>query len=145
MKKKLNILLGILLAITVALLIYAIAAPHSDDFSAYDASISFNLIWCYVLLGLAVLSAIVSAVFSTVQNPASIKGASLSFVLIVVVVGVAYFISAGHTVEIPDIANGGFFARTPTVIAETGIIVTYVALVAAILVTIGTEIYNALK
>ncbi len=145
MKKKLNILLGVLLAITVALLVYAIVMPHSDDFSAYDASISLNLVWGYVLFGLAILSAIGCAVFGTIKNPASIKGALLSLGLIVVVVGVAYFISAGHTVEIPDVANGGFFARTPTVIAETGIIVTYVALIAAILVTIGTEIYNAFK
>lgn len=145
MKKKLNILLGVLLAVTVALLIYAVASKHSDDFSAYDASISANLIWGYVLLGLAVLSAIGCAIFGTIKNPASIKGALLSFGLIVVIVGVAYFISAGHTVAIPDVANNGVFARTPTVIAETGIIVTYVAMVAAVIVTICTEIYNALK
>ena len=39
MKKILNILLGILMAITVVLLVYAIATGGSD------AAISLNLVW----------------------------------------------------------------------------------------------------
>ena len=41
MKKILNILLGILMAITVVLMVYAIATGGSD------ASISVNLMWGY--------------------------------------------------------------------------------------------------
>ena len=51
MKKILNIILGILLAIMAVLGIYAIATGGSD------ASISANLIWCYILLVLAIVSA----------------------------------------------------------------------------------------
>ena len=43
MKKILNILLGILMAITVVLMVYAIATGGSD------ASISVNLMWGYFL------------------------------------------------------------------------------------------------
>ena len=43
MKKILNILLGILMAITVVLLVYAIATGGSD------AAISLNLVWGYFL------------------------------------------------------------------------------------------------
>ena len=48
MKKILNILLGILMAITVVLMVYAIATGGSD------ASISVNLMWGYFLLVFAV-------------------------------------------------------------------------------------------
>ena len=57
MKKILNIILGVLLAVMAVLGIYAIATGGSE------ASISLNLIWCYVLLALAIASAIFCAIF----------------------------------------------------------------------------------
>ena len=89
MKKILNILLGVLMAITVVLLVYAIATGGSD------ASISVNLMWGYFLLVFAIAAAIFCAVFGMIQNPAGIKGTILSLGLIIVIVGVSYFISAG--------------------------------------------------
>ena len=80
MKKILNIILGVLLAVMAVLGIYAIATGGSE------ASISLNLIWCYVLLALAIASAIFCAIFGMIQNPAGVKGTLLSFALIVVVV-----------------------------------------------------------
>ena len=49
MKKILNILLGILMAITVVLMVYAIATGGSD------ASISVNLMWGYFLFVLSLI------------------------------------------------------------------------------------------
>ena len=72
MKKILNILLGILMAITVVLMVYAIATGGSD------ASISVNLMWGYFLFVFAVAAAIFCAVFGMIQNPAGIKGTILS-------------------------------------------------------------------
>ena len=92
MKKILNILLGILMAITVVLMVYAIATGGSD------ASISVNLMWGYFLFVFAVAAAIFCAVFGMIQNPAGIKGTILSLALIIVIVGVSYFYSAGHTI-----------------------------------------------
>ena len=89
MKKILNILLGILMAITVVLMVYAIATGGSD------ASISVNLMWGYFLFVFAVAAAIFCAVFGMIQNPAGIKGTILSLALIIVIVGVSYFYSAG--------------------------------------------------
>lgn len=137
--------MGILLAITAALMIYAVVAPHPDDPSAYDASVSLNLYWGYFLLVFAIASAIFCAVFGTIKNPASLKLVALSAGLIIVIVGVAYFLAAGHTVNIPDLANNGYFGHTETVITETSVIVTYVAMVAAFLVAVATEVYNAFK
>ena len=99
MKKILNIILGVLLAVMAVLGIYAIATGGSE------ASISLNLIWCYVLLALAIASAIFCAIFGMIQNPAGVKGTLLSFALIVVVVLVSYFIAASHDIVIPDFAR----------------------------------------
>ena len=85
MKKILNILLAVLMAVTVALLVYALAAPHSDDVTAYDASISLNIIWGYSLFLAAVASAIFCAVWGMIKNPKGVKGSLLSLLLIVVV------------------------------------------------------------
>ena len=138
-KKILNIILGILLAIMAVLGIYAIATGGSD------ASISANLIWCYILLVLAIVSAIFCAVFGMVQSPSGIKGTLLSSALIVVVVAIAYFVAASHHIEIPDFASGGVFARTPTVIADCGILVTYVAMIAAVVVALYSEVVKLFK
>ena len=135
MKKILNILLGILMAITVVLMVYAIATGGSD------ASISVNLMWGYFLFVFAVAAAIFCAVFGMIQNPAGIKGTILSLALIIIIVGV----SAGHTVNIVDLQNNGFFGHGETVITETSILVTYVACVAAFVTAVATEIWGAFK
>ena len=68
MKKILNILLGVLMAITAVLLVYALATGGSD------ASISINLMWGYFLVVFAIAAAIFCAVFRIIQNPPGIKG-----------------------------------------------------------------------
>lgn len=139
MKKILNIMLGILLVITVVLMVYAIATAGSP------AAISINIIWCYALLVFAIGSALFCAVFGMIQNPAGLKGTMLSLGLIIVIVGAAYFLSAGHDIKIPDLANGGVFGASETVLTETSILVTYVAMVAAFITAVATEIWGALK
>jgi hypothetical protein len=46
---------------------------------------------------------------------------------------------------IPDFASGGVFPRTPTVIADCGIIVTYVAMIAAVVVALYSEVAKLFK
>lgn len=139
MKKILNIMLGILMVITAVLLVYAIATGGSD------AAISANLMWSYFLLVFGIAAAIFCAIFGMIQNPAGIKGTILSLALIIVVVGVSYFIAAGHTVNIVDLQNNDFFPRSETVITETSVLVAYVAVVAAFLTAVVTEIWGAFK
>ena len=145
MKKALNIFLGVLLAITAVLLVYALASVHPINPNEYDPSVSLNIIWGYILAGLAVLAAIVCAVYGMIKNPSGIKGTVISLVLIIVVIGVSYLISAGHEVLIPDLETGGFFGHGETVISETGILVTYVAGICAVLAAVYSEVANALK
>ena len=139
MKKILNVLLGILMAITVVLLVYARATGGSE------ASIGLNLMWGYALFVFAIATAIFCAVFGMIKNPAGIKGTILSLALIIVVVGVSYFYAAGHTVNILDLQTNGFFGHGETVVTETSILVTYVAFVAAFVTAVVTEIWGAFK
>ena len=145
MKKWFKILLGVLLAITVALMAYAVASPHPEDPSQYDAAISMCLYWGYFLLVFGALAAIFCAVFGMIKNPASIKYAAGAGLLIIIIIGVAYFLSAGHTVHIPNLADGGYFDHKDTVITETCVYVTYVAMAAAFLTAIVTEVWRAFK
>lgn len=139
MKKVLNILLGVLMLVTVVLLAYAIISGGSE------AAVSLNLIWGYALLLTGVGAAVIGAIYNMVQSPAGAKSSLLSFVLILIVIGVAYFISAGHTVKIVDLQNNGFFAQGETVITETCVLVSYVAFAAAVLSALVTEIWAAFK
>ncbi len=139
MKKVLNILLGALMVITVVLTAYAIATGGAD------AAISLNLMWGYALLIGAIVAAVGGAIYSTLKSPAGAKMSIFSVVLILVVVGVAYFISAGHSVQIVDLQNNGYFAHGETVITETSILVTYVAFAAAVVTALVTEIWAAFK
>ena len=137
MKKILNILLGVLMAITAVLLIYAVATGGSEA--------GANLIWGYFLFVFAIAAALFCAIFGMIQNPAGIKGTIISVALILVIVGASYAYSASHTVNIIDLQNNGFFGHGETVITETSILVTYVAFVAAFLTAIVTEIRGAFK
>ncbi|MDE6446455.1 MAG: hypothetical protein K2L06_06315 [Alistipes sp.] len=139
MKKILNILLGVLMAVTAILMIYAVATGGSE------AAVSLNLIWGYFLFAAAIAAAIFCAIFGMIKNPAGIKGTIVSVALILIIVGVSYFYSASHTVNIIDLQNNGVFSHGETVITETSILVTYVAFVAAFLTAIVTEIRGAFK
>ena len=139
MKKVLNILLGVLMVVTVALLAYAIISGGSE------AAVSLNLIWGYALLLAGVAAAIGGAIYNMVQSPAGAKSSLLSCVLILVVIAVAYFISAGHTVNIVDLQNNVFFSHTETVLTETCVLVSYVAFAVAVLTALVTEIWAAFK
>lgn len=139
MKKIMNILLGILMVVTVALLVYAVTTGGSD------AAVSMNMVWGYILFGLAVLLAVVCALYGMLKNPAGIKGTIAALVLIVVVIGASYFYASGHTINIVDLQNNGYFAHSETVITETCVLVTYVAFAAAFVTALVTEIWRAFK
>ena len=92
-----------------------------------------------ILLGVILLITVILTVY------AMVAGGSNEAINLNVIVAAAYLIARGHTIEIPDVANGGFFPHPETVITEASILVTYVALGAAVLTAIFTEIYKAFK
>ena len=139
MKKILNILLGVLMAITVVMMAYAIFTGGSE------AAISANLVWAYVLMVLAICSVIFCAVYGMMKNPAGIKGTLLSLGLVVVVVLASYFVAAGRDILIPNFSDGGYFPHTATVIADCSILVAYIAMGAAIVVALYSEVAKLFK
>ncbi len=139
MKNILNILLGIMLFATVGLAVYAGATGGTD------AAIGLNLSWAYVLLGIALVAALICAFVGMFTSAEGLKGTILSLVLVVAVIGASYYIAAGHTIQIIDLSNGNFFPAWDTVITEASIYVTYVIFGASVLVALVTEIWGALK
>lgn len=141
MKAFKNILLATLMVITVLLLAYAIITGGSD------AAISWNLIWSYILMGGAVLVAVLGALWGIIQSPSGGKSSLASLILILIVIGAAYFIATGHEVpvQIKDIQNNGVFGLKETIITEISLIVTYVAFAASFVVALATEIWAAFK
>ncbi|MBQ5843466.1 MAG: hypothetical protein IIW52_01225 [Alistipes sp.] len=140
MKKFLNILLGLLFAITAAMVGWAVVSSGSE------VAISWNLVWGYVLLVGALVSVLWAALKGTITNPAGLKKTMLAVVLVVVVVGAALFIALGHDgIVIPNSAGGVFDDPFELVISEVGILVTYVVAAASIVVTLYTEVRNLVK
>ena len=140
MKKKLNIVMASLFAITLLLVGWAMVSGGSE------VAISWNLIWGYVLLVAAVVSVIWAAIQGTITHPAGLKNTLIAVGIVVVVVGVALGIALSHDgLVIPNSAGGVFDDPFELVISETGILVTYVVAAATLLVTLYGEVRNALK
>lgn len=140
MKKMLNILMAGLFVITLALVGWAVISGGSE------VAISWNLMWGYALLVVAIVSVICAAIKGTITNPAGLKNTLIAVVLVVVVVGAALGIALSHDgLTIPNSAGGVFDDPFELVISETGILVTYVVAAATLLVTVIAEVRNALK
>ena len=136
----LNILLGLLFAITAVMVGWAVVSGGAE------VAISWNLVWGYALLVGAIVSVLLSAIKGTITNPAGLKKTMLAIVLVVVVVGAALFIALGHDgIVIPNSAGGVFDDPFELVISEVGILVTYVVAAASIVVTLYTEVRNLFK
>ena len=140
MKKFLNILLGLLFAVTAALVGWAVVSGGNE------VAISWNLVWGYALLVAAVVSVLLAALKGTITNPAGLKKTLLAVVIVVVVVGAALFVALGHDgLVIPNSAGGVFDNPFELVISEVGLVVTYVVAAASIIVTLLTEVRNLIK
>ena len=136
----LNIVMGVLFAITLALVGWAVISGGSE------VSISWNLLWGYTLLVVAIVSVIWAAIKGTITNPAGLKNTLIAVAIVVVVVGAALGISLSHDgLVIPNSAGGVFDNPFELVISETGILVTYVVAAATLLVTLFGEVRNVLK
>ena len=136
----LNILLGLLFAVTAALVGWAVVSGGNE------VAVSWNLVWGYALLVAAVVSVLLAALKGTITNPAGLKKTLLAVVVVVVVVGVALFVALGHDgLVIPNSAGGVFDDPFELVISEVGLVVTYVVAAASIVVTLLTEVRNLIK
>ena len=129
-----------LFVVTLALVGWAVISGGSE------VAISWNLMWGYALLVAAAVSVICAAIKGTITHPAGLKNTLIATALVIVVVGAALGVALSHDgLVIPNSAGGVFDNPFDLAISETGIIVTYIVAVAAILVTVIGEVRNVLK
>ncbi len=146
MKNFLKILLGVMLAITAAVLGYALfmAGTQSTE-EAVNAAVELNLYWAYVLCAVVAFSTLFSAVYGMLKSSGGLLKTLLSAGLVIAVCVVSYVIASGHTVEIVNIENGGFFDAGDTIITETSVLIAYVAMAGAFVAAIASEVMGAFK
>ncbi len=134
--KMLKALLVIMLLVTIALVAGAAASGGSAEM------ISYNIMWGYFLAAFAVASALICAVAGMISAPAGLKAAGLSVALVAVIVGASWSIASGHSIQIVNLGDGGFFDAEETVITEACIFVTYIAFAGAIVVSLFSELMS---
>ena len=145
MEKVLKYVLVALVGVSVALVAWAVATTPSAPTTANATAVGANLYWGYALLIGAILAAVLGAGMDMLKKPEGLKGTIISFVAIIAIVVVSYVLAQGHTYEIVDLQNKGFFPRFDTVITDASIMVTYVAMAAAVLAAIYSAVSAALK
>ena len=148
MKKLLGILLIALLAITVILCAWAVAATPSTSSAPAAAecgAVALNLVWGYILLVGAAAAAVCCAVWGMVQNPKGLKSTLLAAGIAIVVVVASYLIAKGAPAKIPNLGDGGYFADSEALLSSASIWVVYFCMAGAILTAIWSEITGAFK
>ena len=145
MEKIFKTLLIVLLAISAVLVLWGVfATPDKPATAAEAPAIGYNLVWGYILLGAAVIVALFSAAMGLVTKP-GLKGALISLVAIVAIVVIASVVASGHDYQIVDLQNSAYFGRSETVLTDTSILITYVAMAGAVIAAIYSAVADSLK
>ena len=145
MEKILKYSLVALLALSVAMIFWAVFTTPENPTIENATAVGAYLYWGYFLMGAAVVAALAGAGMDLLKKPEGIKGALISVVAIVAIIVVAYFLASGHDFQIVDLGNQGYFERGETVITDTCLIVFYVAMAGAVISAIYSAVTDALK
>ncbi len=145
MEKILKTLLIALLAISAVLVLWGALKTPDTTVVAEAPAIGYNLVWGYILLGLAIVAALFNAAMGLITKPSGLKGAVISIVAIVAIVVVASIVASGHDYQIVDLQNSSYFERSETVLTDTSILITYVAMAGAIIAAIYSAVSDSLK
>ena len=145
MGKLIKYLSPILIAISVALVAWAIFTTPEEPTISNATAVGSLLVWGYIVVAVAIVLAIFAAIWDLIQKPTGIKGTLVAAVAVVAIIVGAYVIASGHSFEIYDIGNQVNFERGETVLADASILVAYVAGGGAIIAAIYSAISDALK
>ena len=145
MGKLIKYLSPILIAIAVALVFWCVFTTPEVPTIENATAVGSLLMWGYAIAAVAIVIAAFAAVWDLIQKPEGIKGTLFAGVAIIAIIAGAYFIANGHDYQIVDLNTMGYFERGETVIADTSIMVAYVAGAGAILSAIYSAISDALK
>ena len=141
MKKVINILFGIMMAITVVLVVMMFVGGRD---AAGNPDVNGIIVWTYVLFALGLVAALVSAVYNTFTNPSGLKGTLVSLVAIAVVLGVAYALTDSTTPM--NMADGTVMDDKLVLgVSDFSIYVTYFAMAAALVAAFFAEVKSAIK
>lgn len=104
--------------------------------------LDFGLYSLYVLLAVAIISAIVFPIINGIKSPKSLKGTLIGLGALLVIFGISYAVSSGD-VSAKNLSLG--VDETEMKLIGAGLLMFYITLVLAILGLIYSEISKALK
>ncbi|MFR9638055.1 MAG: hypothetical protein SNF68_07890 [Rikenellaceae bacterium] len=134
----LKIMLILMMVITIGLVAAAVSTGAPEV-------MGYNLIWAYFLVTFGLASAVFCAVFGMVKASEGLLKAAISVGVAAAVVIVSYVIASGHSIQIVNLGDGGYFGEWETMISEASIYVTYVVFGAATLAAIGGLVFNFIE
>lgn len=136
MNKIIKYVMWALIAVGVAVTVYAFAA----DFS--EASINVLLYWAYAMVGAAIASILVAIGANAKVNPKALVSYGVVLVGAAVIIGVAYVLAPGT----PAINYNGAPVTDATLkLTDTVLNLTYFTLCASILAILGSIVWGAVK
>lgn len=101
------------------------------------------IMWCYVLLGIAAIAAIVFPLINMAQNPKSAKNALIGVVALAVVCGIGYALAGSEEFFTLD---GKLLAdASSSKYSEAGLIAFYIMGAAAIVAVVYAEVSKMFK
>lgn len=136
------------------------AEVDGENVAALAKAVSYNILWVYFLMVFAIAFIIFNWLLTSAQNRGNIKVTILYVVLVLAVVGVAYFIAKSHgwaegtvlydATGLPlgignDVASRVVFGAFEYMISDVSILVTYFAFVGAALATIFSAVRGSFK
>lgn len=72
------------------------AKIDGENVIALSKAVNYSMIWCYALLAIAVLLIVLSLLNGVIQDPRKLISGGILAVIVLVVVGIAYFIANSH-------------------------------------------------
>jgi hypothetical protein len=106
------------------------------------AAISWGLYICYIIFGIAVISALGLALINTIKNPGTLVKSGIGIGVLVVVLVISYALSDS---EVSAIAKALGEGPSSVKWIGAGLIMFYIALFAAIIGLVYNEISKAFK
>jgi hypothetical protein len=127
----------------ILMTLLGLSAVLSILFFAGIVSEGLLITWCYILFGIATVTAIVFPLITMAQNPKGAKNALIGVVALVVVIAIGYALAGSEESYTID---GKLLADASTSkLSEAGLIAFYIMGAVAIITIIYTEVSKMLK
>ena len=144
MKTFFKIILWLLIIGTIGLTALTVASAMVDVSAQpewlqkilnFDLLLNYIFYWGYALFATALVSAVISFLFNVISHPSGLVKTLLGLILVVAVVGSAYyFVGKSELLPVPNSAGGVFDNPFELKISSIGLYVTYIVAAFAIVV-----------